>query len=115
MSKKGQRQRRRLQQSAPPSGQKPKMNLAPRDLKAMAEEVARYHAKFHDLFQRREQREWSECYWRGQVADLERNGSVIQVMLCSRYPGIVGRNPQPILGRPADSYERERCVSRVWS
>ncbi len=43
MSKKGQRQRRRLQQSAPPSGQKPQMPLAPRDLKAMAEEVVRYH------------------------------------------------------------------------
>src|SRR5262245_25844506 len=26
----------------------------------------------HDLFQRREQREWSACYLRGQLADIER-------------------------------------------
>src|SRR5919106_779383 len=72
MSKKGQRQRRRLQASAPPSGQKPVMNLAPRDVEAMAEELVTYHALFHDLFQRREQREWSAFYLRGQLADLER-------------------------------------------
>src|SRR5919108_614609 len=53
MSKKGQRQRRRLQ--APPSGQEPSGNLAARDLDAMAEELTRYHAQFHDLFQRRQQ------------------------------------------------------------
>jgi SRSO17 transposase len=72
MSKKGQRQQRRLQHKAPPSGQKPEMNLAPRDLDTMAKELASYHARFHDLFQRREQREWSEFYLRGQVADLAR-------------------------------------------
>ena len=72
MSKKGQRQRRRLQQSAPPSGQKPEMNLVPRDLEAMAEELVTYHALFHDLFQRREQREWSAVYLRGQLAELAR-------------------------------------------
>lgn len=69
MSKKGQRQRRGLQQQAPPSGRKPEMTLAPRDLDTMAQELARYHAQFHDLFQRREQREWSEFYLRGQVAE----------------------------------------------
>src|SRR5262245_65519206 len=72
MSKKGQRQRRRLQQSAPSSGQRPELNLAPRDLAAMAEELVTYHTQFHDLFQRREQREWSAFYLRGQLADLER-------------------------------------------
>lgn len=72
MSTKGQRQRRRLQEQAPPSGQKPRGNLAARDLEAMAEELMSYHGQFHDLFQRREQREWSAFYLRGQVADLER-------------------------------------------
>ena len=32
----------------------------------MAEELVAYHAQFHDLFGRREQREWSEFYLRGQ-------------------------------------------------
>jgi hypothetical protein len=41
-----------------PSGQKPEMNLAPRDLvDLMAQELANYHAWFHDLFKRREQRD----------------------------------------------------------
>jgi hypothetical protein len=71
MSMKGQRQKRRLQASAPPSGQKPVMNLAPRDVEAMAEELVTYHEIFHDLFQRREQREWSAFYLRGQLSDLE--------------------------------------------
>jgi SRSO17 transposase len=72
MSKKGQRQRRRLRENAPPSSQKPEGNLAPRDLEGIAKELVTYHAFFHDLFQRREQREWSAFYLRGQLADIER-------------------------------------------
>jgi SRSO17 transposase len=72
MSIKGQRQRRQRQQRVPPSGQKPEMNLAPRDLEARAEELVAYPALFHALFQRREQRQWSEFYLRGHLSDLER-------------------------------------------
>ena len=71
MSKKGTRQRRRLK-TPPPSGRKPSLNLAPRDVEAMAEELVAYHREFHDQFQRREQREWSQFYQRGQLADIER-------------------------------------------
>jgi SRSO17 transposase len=38
----------------------------------MAAALAAYHAQFHDLFVRREQREWSAFYLRGQLSDLER-------------------------------------------
>jgi SRSO17 transposase len=38
----------------------------------MAEALVAYHAQFHDLFARRERREWSAFYLRGQLADLER-------------------------------------------
>jgi SRSO17 transposase len=38
----------------------------------MAEEIVKFHALFHDLFVRREQRAWSEFYLRGQLSDLER-------------------------------------------
>jgi hypothetical protein len=82
MSKKGQRQRRRLQTIAPPSGQKAVMNLAPRDVKAMAEELVTYHEQFHDLFQRREQRQWSAFYLRGQLSDLERK--TVEPMVLAR-------------------------------
>ena len=38
----------------------------------MAEELVAYHREFRDLFQRREQREWSQFYLQGQLADIER-------------------------------------------
>lgn len=38
----------------------------------MAEALVAYHTQFHDLFVRREQREWSAFYLRGQLSDLER-------------------------------------------
>ena len=56
----------------PPSGQKPQGELSPKEVEAVAEELVAYHAQFHDLFGRREQREWSEFYMRGQLSDLER-------------------------------------------
>jgi SRSO17 transposase len=101
MSKKGQRQRRRLQQSAPPSGQKPEMNLAVRDLEALAEELASYHAQFQDLFQRREQREWSAFYLRGQLADIERK-TVEPMVLALKGPDLAAvRAGQQFLGEGA--------------
>jgi SRSO17 transposase len=101
MSKKGQRQRRRLQTIAPPSGQKPVMNLAPRDVKAMAEELVTYHEQFHDLFQRREQRQWSAFYLRGQLSDLERK-TVEPMVLATHGPDAAAvRAGQQFLGQGA--------------
>jgi SRSO17 transposase len=98
MSKKGQRQRRRLQEQAPPSGQQPSGNLAVRDLETMAEELVSYHAQFHDLFQRREQREWSAFYLRGQLADLERK-TVEPMVLALHGPDLAAvRAGQQFLG-----------------
>lgn len=57
---------------APPSGQKPAGGLARDEVESLAEELVAYHRRFGDLFARREQREWSEFYLRGQVSDLER-------------------------------------------
>src|SRR5919109_263831 len=56
----------------PPSGRKPQGGPSPKEVEAVAEELVAYHARFHDLFGRREQREWSEFYLRGQLSDLER-------------------------------------------
>jgi SRSO17 transposase len=101
MSKKGQRQRQRLQASAPPSGQPPLMNLAPRDVEAMAEELVTYHAMFHDLFQRREQREWSAFYLRGQLSDVERK-TVEPMVLAIHGPDAAAiRAGQQFLGQGA--------------
>lgn len=101
MSRKGQRQHRRLQQSAPSSGQKPEMNLAPRDLEAMAEELVTYHALFQDLFQRREQREWSAFYLRGQLAEIARK-TVEPMVLALKGPDLAAiRAGQQFLGEGA--------------
>lgn len=101
MGKKGQRQRRRLQANAPPSSQKPERNLAPRDLEAMAEELVTYHTLFQDLFQRREQRQWSAFYLRGQLADLERK-TVEPMVLALHGPDLAAvRAGQQFLGEGA--------------
>lgn len=101
MSKKGQRQRRRLQENAPPSSQQPERNLAPSDLEGRAEELVTDHALFHDLFQRREQREWSAFYLRGQLADLERK-TVEPMVLALHGPDLAAvRAGQQFLGEGA--------------
>ena len=101
MSQKGQRQRRRLRENPPPSSQQPGGNLAPRDLEGIAEALVTYHALFQDLFQRREQREWSEFYLRGQVADLERK-TVEPMVLALRGPDLAAvRAGQQFLGAGA--------------
>ena len=68
---------------APPSGQKPLGNLAPRDLKNVAEELVAYHDEYADLYQRREQRQWAEFYLQGQLSDLERK-TVEPMVLASK-------------------------------
>ena len=83
MSMKGQRQRRHLHDQAPPSARAPSGNLAARDLEGMQAELQRYHERFHDLFARREQRQWSAFYLRGQLSDLERKS--IEPMVLAEY------------------------------
>lgn len=56
----------------PPSGRKAEMNLAPRQVAGLLDELKAYHQLFANLFQRREQRYWSQKYMEGQLLDLER-------------------------------------------
>jgi SRSO17 transposase len=56
----------------PPSALPPTDNLAPRDVDALAEELAAYHAHFAPLFRRAEQRRQAAHYLAGQLLDLER-------------------------------------------
>jgi SRSO17 transposase len=67
----------------------------------MAEELVSYHALFHDLFQRREQREWSAFYLRGQLAELERK-TVEPMVLALQGPDLAAvRAGQQFLGEGA--------------
>ena len=56
----------------PPAGMPPAMNLAPRDVEALAEALVAYHEVFAPLFRREEQRRWALKYLQGQLLDLER-------------------------------------------
>ncbi len=61
-----------LQLVPPPSGRPPEINLATRDVAALADELAAYHALFAPTFARAEQRRGALCYLQGQLLDLER-------------------------------------------
>lgn len=55
-----------------PSGRKPGLNLAPREVTGLKQKLKAYHAKFASLFHRQEQRHWSHKYLEGQMLELER-------------------------------------------
>jgi SRSO17 transposase len=48
----------------------PVMELPPRDLEHLVEELRAYHAIYSPLFQRYEQREWAQKYLRGLLLEL---------------------------------------------
>ena len=48
----------------------PPVNLAPRDVEGVLDELRAYHAYFSPLFARREQRGWGLQYMQGLLADL---------------------------------------------
>ena len=50
----------------------PLLDLTPQDLDAILDELHVYHASFSPLFQRREQRAWSETYLHGLLLDIPR-------------------------------------------
>ena len=83
----------------PPSGQRPRSNLVPRDIKALAEALTAFHARFHDLFVRREQREWSALYLRGQLSDLERKTVEPMVLALKGADQAAVRAVQQFLGQ----------------
>jgi SRSO17 transposase len=85
----------------PPSGQKPSMNLAPREVEAMAEELVAYHELFQDLFRRPEQREWCQVYLQGQLSDLERKTVEPMVLALKGADAAAVRAGQQFLGAGA--------------
>jgi SRSO17 transposase len=48
------------------------IDLTPRDLDTLVEELRAYHAIYNPLFQRRDQREWAAKYLHGLLSDLPR-------------------------------------------
>lgn len=56
----------------PPCGRPPAVNLAPRDVEVLHDELVAYHVLFSPLFVRAEQRRWALAYLQGQLLTLDR-------------------------------------------
>ena len=56
----------------PPSGRKPKLNIASRQINGLVKQLEKYHKVFARLFHRPEQRQWALKYMQGQMLDIER-------------------------------------------
>jgi SRSO17 transposase len=56
----------------PPSGRAPVLNIAPRDVAGLSDELKQFHGMFATSFVRQEQRHWALKYSQGQMLDLER-------------------------------------------
>ncbi len=56
----------------PPSGRAPVLNIAPRDVVGLGDELQQFHRMFATGFVRQEQRHWALKYSQGQMLDLER-------------------------------------------
>lgn len=95
---------------APPSGQPPSRNLAPRDSKRLASELSNYYTEYGPLFLRSEQREWAQLYLRGQLSDLERK-SIEPMVLRERGKNINAvRAVQQFIGEGA--WDDDRILER---
>ncbi|MGH2524754.1 MAG: IS701 family transposase, partial [Anaerolineales bacterium] len=56
----------------PPSGRAPLLNIAPREVEGLGDELTTYYQMFANCFVRREQRHWALKYSQGQMLDLPR-------------------------------------------
>lgn len=56
----------------PPSGRAPLLNIAPREVEGLGDELQGYHEMFANGFVRWEQRHWALKYAQGQMLELER-------------------------------------------
>lgn len=76
----------------------PPVNLAPRDVEGLLDELRAYHAYFSPLFARREQRGWGLQYMQGLLTDLPRKS--VEPMALALPEGNV-RAMQQFLGEGA--------------
>jgi len=68
----------------------PTLNLAPRDVEGLLDELEAYHALFSPLFARTEQRHWAKKYLEGQLLDIPRKSMEPRVL------ALEGPNPAAV-------------------
>lgn len=84
------------------------LDLTPRDLDNLVEELRAYHAIYSPLFQRRAQRAWAEKYLRGLLLELPRK-SIEPLVLT-----VEGAQPQPVRAMPQFLSELDGARFTTW-
>jgi len=97
--------------AAGPPSSRPPQPVTAQAAAAMAEAMITYHAHFHDLFVRREQREWSAFYLRGQLSDLERKTVEPMVLALKGDDRAAVRAVQQFLGE--GTWDDARILERL--
>lgn len=94
----------------PPSGRKPKANIASRYVAGLSTRLKVYHDLFTSLFPRPEQRVWSLKYMQGQMLELERKS--IEPMARALEDGNVQAMQQFVSASPWQDQEIIRVHQR---
>lgn len=79
----------------------PTLNLAPRDVEGLMDELEAYHALFSPLFARTEQRHWAKKYLEGQLLDIPRKSIEPMVLALEGPKGSAVRAMQQFIGEGA--------------
>ena len=90
----------------------PALNLTPHDLDTLIDELRAYHAIYSPLFQRREQREWSERYRHGLLLELPRKSIEPMVLALEGPHRNTVRAMQQFLSEGA--WDDEAILRRHW-
>jgi SRSO17 transposase len=90
----------------------PVLDLTPQDLEALLDELRVYHAIYSPLFQRREQREWSEKYLHGLLLELPRKSIEPMVLALDGTNRKAVRAMQQFLSEGA--WDDETILRRHW-
>ena len=90
----------------------PVMDLSPRDLEHLVEELRAYHALYSPVFRRREQREWAGKYRHGLRLEIPRTSIAPMVL------ALDGANPKAVRARQlcitAGAWAAEALRYRHW-
>ena len=90
----------------------PTLDLTPQEVAGLVEELHAYHALYAPLFQRREQRDWSEQYLRGLLSDLPRKSIEPMVLALAGADRNAVRGMQQFLS--AGTWEDGPILRRHW-
>jgi SRSO17 transposase len=90
----------------------PVLDLTPQDVDLIIDELRAYHAIYSPLFQRREQREWSQQYLHGLLLDIPRKSIEPMVLTLKGADSNAVRAMQQFLGEGA--WDDQPILRRHW-